>query len=391
MQHYVLKLRNLYNDEIKSVSVKEPFGVGTCVQYNHNYYVICDRKEMSGYISPCNYANVERAKGIRNPLYVVYVTYEPNGKEYAYWTDKFYSKGDKVLIQSLYIGEIYVTVTKVITWAGNFANVKARKILPVIADKSIEDKNTPSWSENALTKVQTNVETLSESFEKLTESIYNIKPVIYGNRRSEIHYCNEEEYNNIMNDEKENKTMNFMKNLEFGKINTTLIKMSMCGLAFQRTDKSYATYDAKSNTFTDVTDFLMDMDCVFVMPVAAKDIKEGDVIKHLNTYVVVKSVNEDNTISAISPIKAEEICIIPTKNLFGFNYYSKVMNFFDGMMTPDAENPFGNPLMLMMLFGDNKDFGGDMKSMLPLLLLNNQNGDMKDIMSNPLFFLAMSK
>ena len=185
--------------------------------------------------------------------------------------------------------------------------------------------------------------------------------------------------------------MNFMKNLEFGKINTSLIKMSMCGLAFQRTDKSYATYDAKSNTFTDVTDFLMDMDCVFVMPVAAKDIKEGDVIKHLNTYVVVKSVNEDNTISAISPIKAEEICIIPTKNLFGFNYYSKVMNFFDGMMAPDVENPFGNPLMLMMLFGNEKDFGGDMKSMLPLLLLNNQNGDTKDLMSNPLFFLALTK
>lgn len=191
--------------------------------------------------------------------------------------------------------------------------------------------------------------------------------------------------------EKENTTMNFMKNLEFGKINTSALKMSMCGLAFQRADKTYATYNVEDNSFTEVTDFLMDMDCVFVMPVAAKDIKAGDIIKHLNTYVVVKSINEDGSISAIAPIKAEEICIIPTKNLFGFNYYSKVMNFFDGMMKPTDENPFGNPMMLMMLFGDKMDFNGDMKSMLPLFLLNNQNGDMKDLMSNPLFFLAMTK
>ena len=196
----------------------------------------------------------------------------------------------------------------------------------------------------------------------------------------------------ILNEnEKENTTMNFMKNFEFGKINTSALKMSMCGLAFQRTDKTYATYNVEDNSFTEVTDFLMDMDCVFVMPVAAKDIKAGDIVKHLNTYVVVKSINEDGSISAISPIKAEEICIIPTKNLFGFNYYSKVMNFFDGMMKPTDENPFGNPMMLMMLFGDKMDFNGDMKSMLPLLLLNNQNGDMKDLMSNPLFFLAMTK
>lgn len=196
----------------------------------------------------------------------------------------------------------------------------------------------------------------------------------------------------ILNEnEKENTTMNFMKNFEFGKINTSALKMSMCGLAFQRADKTYATYNVEDNSFTEVTDFLMDMDCVFVMPVAAKDIKAGDIVKHLNTYVVVKSINEDGSISAISPIKAEEICIIPTKNLFGFNYYSKVMNFFDGILKPTDENPFGNPMMLMMLFGDKMDFNGDMKSMLPLLLLNNQNGDMKDLMSNPLFFLAMTK
>ena len=368
---YELRVRHLYNDTVTTLISKTFYAPNECIKYDYGYYVVCGYHKLQN--PPCVTHKIEPTNKF---IYVTYVTYEDGGKQYAYWTDKTYKKDSKVLIKSVYSGDIFVTVIGTNENADTYDYTKATKFLPVIKAEDVQ----PKWGESALTKVQTNVETLSESFEKLKKGFYDIKPVIYGDG-------NEKEYN----DEKENKTMNFMKNLEFGKINTSLIKMSMCGLAFQRTDKSYATYDAKSNTFTDVTDFLMDMDCVFVMPVAAKDIKEGDVIKHLNTYVVVKSVNEDNTISAISPIKAEEICIIPTKNLFGFNYYSKVMNFFDGMMTPDAENPFGNPLMMMMLFGNEKDFGGDMKSMLPLLLLNNQNGDTKDLMSNPLFFLALSK
>ncbi len=379
---YGLRVRHLYNGTVTTLISKNFCPLNACIKHDYGYYVVCDCQELKN--PPCVCHKIERTDKF---IYVTYVTYEDGGKEYAYWTDKIYKEGSKVLIKSVYSGDIFVKVIATNKNADTYDYVKATKFLPVIKAEDTQ----PKWGENALTKVQTSVETLSESFEKLTESIYNITPVTYGNRRNEIHYCNEEEYNNILNDEKENETMNFMKNLEFGKINTSLIKMSMCGLAFQRTDKSYATYDAKSNTFTDVTDFLMDMDCVFVMPVAAKDIKEGDIVKHLNTYVVVKSINEDNTISAISPIKAEEICIIPTKNMFGFNYYSKVMNFFDGVMSPTAENPFGNPLMMMMLFGNEKDFGGDMKSMLPLLLLNNQNGDTKDLMSNPLFFLALTK
>lgn len=368
---YELKVRHLYNDTVTTLISKNYHPINACIRYDYKYYVVvCDYQELKSI--PCVTHNIERMDKF---IYVTYVTYEDGGKQYAYWTDKVYNKGSKVLIKSVYSGDTFVTVVGTNTNAYIYDRIKATKFLPVI---KTEDKS-PKYGEIALDKVRASVETATESFRKLTESISTIKPLVYGNVK---------EYND---NEKENKTMNFMKNLEFGKINTSAIKMSMCGLAFQRTDKSYATYDAKTNTFTDVTDFLMDVDCVFVMPVAAKDIKEGDIVKHLNTYVVVKAINEDGTISAISPVKAEEIVIIPTKNMFGFNYYSKVMNFFDGVMTPDAENPFGNPLALMMLFGNEKGFDGDMKSILPLLLLNNKDGNTNNLLSNPLFFLAMSK
>lgn len=381
---YELKVRHLYNGTVTTLISEIFYAPNECIKHDYGYYVVCDYRKLQNH--PCVTHKIEPTGKF---IYVTYVTYENGGKVYAYWTDKTYKEDSKVLIRSVYSGDIFVTVIETNENADTYEHTKATKFLPVLKAEDVR----PKWGESALTKVQTNVETLSENFEKLKEGFYDnaIKPLIYGKRRNEIHYCNEEEYNNILNNEKENETMNFMKNFEFGKINTSALKMSMCGLAFQRTDKTYATYNVEDNSFTEVTDFLMDMDCVFVMPVAAKDIKAGDIVKHLNTYVVVKSINEDGSISAISPIKAEEICIIPTKNLFGFNYYSKVMNFFDGMMKPTDENPFGNPMMLMMLFGDKMDFNGDMKSMLPLFLLNNQNGDMKDLMSNPLFFLALTK
>lgn len=282
----------------------------------------------------------------------------------------------------------------------DFISTKVKFRYKILSYSEKDNIKLSQRTADALSNVATSAKELDWSITTLGEELNKIVSTVYSNRTiPNYNYdynsitSSQSRYNNtLINEEKkEKKTMNFMKNFEFGKINTSAIKMSICGIAFKRSDNSFATYDAKTNTFTDVTDFLVDMDCVYVMPVAAKDIKNGDIVKHLNTYVVVKEVNEDGTISAISPIKAEEIIIIPTKNMFGFNYYSKVFNLFEGAFKPDAENPFGNPMALMMLFGENGGFNGDMKSMLPLLLLNNKDVNTSEILSNPLFFLALSK
>lgn len=194
--------------------------------------------------------------------------------------------------------------------------------------------------------------------------------------------------NNDNNKGEDKMNMNKMfKNFEFGKINTDAIKFSINGLAFKQADGSYATYNAEKHEFTDVSAFVMDTDFIFAMPVAIKDLKKGDIVKHLNKYVIIEGIfEEDGTIKAIDPLAGEEKVIIPIKNMFGFNYYTKIMNIFDGMnMTPNAENPFGNFLPFLMM----RDGGFDDTMMLAMMMQNGNNS--ADFMSNPFMMMALLK
>ena len=179
--------------------------------------------------------------------------------------------------------------------------------------------------------------------------------------------------------------------LSFGKIKTPLIKFSLNGIAFRDKGDKYSTYDVKKNELTDVTPFVFDMDFVFEMPMAVKDIKEGDIINHKGVYVVIKTAYEDGSFAAVDPIAAQEITILPVKNVFGFNYVSKVVNLFENVK-PDAENPFGNinsmlPFMMMSDNGDNSNM------LMAMALAGNglgaENG--LDFMKNPLMLMALCK
>ena len=179
-------------------------------------------------------------------------------------------------------------------------------------------------------------------------------------------------------------TNKIFKNLEFGKISTDAIKFSINGLAFRQSDGTYVTYNAQNNEFTDVTAFVMDTDFMFAVPVAAKDLKAGDIIKHQNKYVIVAGYHDDNTIKAIDPLAGEEKVVIPVKNLFGFNYYTKIVNIFAGMeTTPSEDNPFGNLMPFLMMQNGNTD------NSLMLAMMMTQNGKTADFMNNPFMMMAL--
>ena len=184
--------------------------------------------------------------------------------------------------------------------------------------------------------------------------------------------------------------MNKMFNgIEFGKINTSAIKYSVAGLAFRSVDGSYLTYDLEKMEATNVADMVFDMDCVFAMPIAAKDIKRGDIVKHQGIFVIIKHKYEDGTIAAIDPVNSTEVTIIPVKNVFGFNYVTKVFNVFEGM-APNGDNPFGDMskmLPMMMCMGEKGN--NDMFSMFAMMSMCG--GDCKDMMSNPLMMYALMK
>jgi hypothetical protein len=120
------------------------------------------------------------------------------------------------------------------------------------------------------------------------------------------------------------------------------------------------------------------------MPVAIKDIAAGDVVIHNRKPMFVSKV-EDGKILAIDPAAGEEKVIMLTKNMFGFDFATKVVNLFEGFTGgASADTPFGNMLPLMLM--SNSDSKTD--DMLPLMFM--MNGGKMD-MSNPMMMYFLMK
>lgn len=175
---------------------------------------------------------------------------------------------------------------------------------------------------------------------------------------------------------------NLMKNFKFGKMDTNAIKYSFNGIAFQTEDNDYVVYNPDM-TFTNVSEMVMDIP-IYVMPVPKSDIKIGDIIIHNSEFVIVQSI-ESKEIRVARPRTKEIVGIIPEKSVFGFDFYTKVIDFTKNFSnSATSSNPFGNLPMLMMM--DNKDNNNDM-----LMFMMMMNGGAMDF-SNPMFmYMMMSK
>lgn len=187
------------------------------------------------------------------------------------------------------------------------------------------------------------------------------------------------------NEEKENKMKGF--NFDFGKITNDSIRMSMYGMAVKNTSGVWTAYDKSTGDLMDVDVFNFDgSNFLFKMPVAIKDIAVGDVVIHARKPMFVVSKTEAGDLVAIDPVAGEKKTIMPSKNMFGFNFATKVISLFDNLMgqTPTSENPFGNLWMLMLMDGKS-----DMKDMLvPMMLMSQANGSTNAF--NPMMLMLMN-
>ena len=205
------------------------------------------------------------------------------------------------------------------------------------------------------------------------------------------------------NEEKENKMKGF--NFDFGKITNDSIRMSMYGMAVKNASGVWTAYDKGTGDLMDVDVFNFDgSNFLFKMPVAIKDIAVGDVIVHARKPMFVISKTEAGDLIAIDPVAGEKKTIMPSKNMFGFNFATKVVSLFDNLMgqAPTSENPFGNMWMLMLMDGksDLKDImismmlinqaSGSTNTFNPMMLMLMNDGDMKD-MAIPLMLMNQAK
>lgn len=180
---------------------------------------------------------------------------------------------------------------------------------------------------------------------------------------------------------KENDTMDLFKGFEFGSCENDKVKVSMYGIAVQNATGTWVSYDPNSGKVIDVDILNFNGKYLYKMPVAIKDVKESDVIIHNRRPMFVTQV-EAGKILAIDPAAGEEKIILLTRSPFGFDFVTKIVNVFEGMggeFKPTEDQPFGNPLMFMML-SDN----ANTSDLLPFIFMNSQ-----ETKFNPLMFLAL--
>lgn len=175
-------------------------------------------------------------------------------------------------------------------------------------------------------------------------------------------------------------------NFDFGPCTNDNVRMSMYGLAVQNNAGVWVSYNSKAGEIIDVDILNFDgRKYMFKMPVATKEVAVGDIIVHNRVPMFV--IGTDEGIVAVDPRAGEEKKIIPTTNMFGFNFVTKIVSMFDAVgQAPTPDNPFGNMLPLMLMSDDGKGFDPMM-----LMLMMNSNGSTSTgfDMSNPmmLYFL----
>ena len=182
--------------------------------------------------------------------------------------------------------------------------------------------------------------------------------------------------------EKDNMN-NLFKGFDFGSCENDNVKMSIYGVAVKNNNGTWVSYDSKGGNVIDVDILNFSAKYLYKMPVAIKDIAPGDVVIHNRKPMFVTDIS-DGKLLVIDPAAGEEKIVLLTKNMFGFDFATKVVNLFGNLSaSASADSPFGNILPLMMLADDDKS-----DDMLPLMfLMNGGNFDM----SNPMMLYFLMK
>ncbi len=209
----------------------------------------------------------------------------------------------------------------------------------------------------------------------------------------------EEIKNNNNEEKKEMKGFNF----DFGPCTSDQIRMSMYGLAVKNAAGTYVSYNPKSGEIVDVDVLNFDgARYMYKIPVAVKEIAVGDIIVHNRKpmFVTALPIVGATAITCVDVCAGEQKQVIPTVNMFGFNFVTKIVSLFntvgDNAPTPDA--PFGNmlpfmlmnegetidPMMMMFMMGGKMDMSNPM--MMYFMLKDNKNSDLL-----PLMFMMQNK
>lgn len=226
-----------------------------------------------------------------------------------------------------------------------------------------EEKQQLSTNYNTTTAYANLDTVISASTSNLIDCIYETKPKTT------------QKENNKM----DNKIFNF----DFGPVKGDNIRMSMYGLAVKNRDGNYVAWDKVNENIMNVDILNFNGDgLMYKVPVAIKNIKDGDIVIHNKVPMFVLEVF-DKSLDVIDIYSGERKSIILSRSPFGFDFATKVISLIDfgamGGATPSEDNPFGNMWPLLML--------GDSSSIDPMMLALMCAG--KGNCANPMMMYAL--
>ena len=220
-----------------------------------------------------------------------------------------------------------------------------------------------------------------------TTSLVNSCDICYHkNKCDNCYYA--KKANENKNDEGEKTKMKGF-NFDFGPCTNDQVRMSMYGLAIKNANSEWVSYNNGQVVNVDVLNF-DGAKYMFKMPVAVKDIAVGDIVIHNRVPMFVESV--ENGIHVVDIRAGEKKEILPTTNMFGFNFVTKIVSLFNAFQSsPTPDQPFGNMLPFLML-NDEDGKSMDSDTMLMFMMMQNQSGS-TNIFANPmmLYFLMKDK
>ena len=176
-------------------------------------------------------------------------------------------------------------------------------------------------------------------------------------------------------------------NFDFGPCTGDNIRMSMYGLAVKNASGTWVSYNKDSRQIIDVDILNFDGSrFMFKMPVAIKDIQIGDIVVHNRVPMFITEIDDCGKLFAVDVRAGEEKCIIPTRNMFGFDFVTKIVSLFDAIGgAPSPDQPFGNMLPLLIAGSDNAS------NIDPLMIIMMTQGVQGVDASNPWMLYALMK
>lgn len=176
-------------------------------------------------------------------------------------------------------------------------------------------------------------------------------------------------------------------NFDFGPCTGDNIRMSMYGLAVKNAAGTWVSYNKDSRQIIDVDILNFDGSrFMFKMPAAIKDIKVGDIVVHNRVPMFITEIDDCGKLFAVDVRAGEEKCIIPTRNMFGFDFVTKIVSLFDAIGgAPSPDQPFGNMLPLLVAGSDNAS------NIDPLMIMMMTQGVQGVDASNPWMLYTLMK